>query len=81
MFEYYGHVHVYSPRAGADNPPEDNVFHKHKYSVYLSISCKVCPSNHILTIFLHTNDLQLYSYLDKVTFGPLRVVIPNTILG
>ena len=21
VFEYYGHIHVYSPGAGADNPP------------------------------------------------------------
>ena len=51
MFEYYGHTHVYSPGAGADNPLGTNFFHKHKYSVHLPISCKFCPSNHILTIF------------------------------
>ena len=37
--------------AGADKPLGTNIFHKHKYSVYLPISCKLCPSNHILTIF------------------------------
>ena len=51
MFVYYGHVHVYSPRAGADKPLGTNFFHKHNNSVYLLISCKFCPSNHILTIF------------------------------
>ena len=43
MFENDGHIHVYSPRAGADNPHGTKNFHKHKYSVH--------PSNHILTIF------------------------------
>ena len=54
MFEYYGHIHVYSPRAGADNPLRTNLFHKHKHAVNLPnlpISCKFGPSNHILTIF------------------------------
>ena len=51
MFVYYGHVHVYSPGARADNPLRTKFFHKHKYSVYLPISCKFCPSNHILTNF------------------------------
>ena len=27
MFEYYGHIHVYSPGAGADNPLGTNCFH------------------------------------------------------
>ena len=27
MFEYYGHIHVYSPGAGADNPPGAKCFH------------------------------------------------------
>ena len=26
MFEYYGHIHVYSPGAGADNPPGAKIF-------------------------------------------------------
>ena len=50
-FEYYGHIHVYSPGAGAGNPLGTKFSHKHKYSVHLPISCKFCPSNHILTIF------------------------------
>ena len=37
-FEYYGHIHVYSPGAGADNPLGPKYFHKHKFSVYLLIS-------------------------------------------
>ena len=27
MFEYYGHIHVYSPGAGVDNPPGAKIFH------------------------------------------------------
>ena len=27
MFEYYGHIHVYSPGTGADNPPGAKIFH------------------------------------------------------
>ena len=27
MFEYYGHIHVYRPGAGADNPPGAKIFH------------------------------------------------------
>ena len=42
MFQYYGHihVHVYSPRAGADNPLGTKYFLKHKSSVHLIISSK-----------------------------------------
>ena len=50
--EYYGHIHVYSPWAGTDNPLGAKGFHKHKYSVHLPIFCKFCPRNYILTIFL-----------------------------
>ena len=37
LFEYYGHIHVYSPREGADNPLGRKYFHKHKSSVHLLI--------------------------------------------
>ena len=40
MFEYYDHIHVYSPRAGADNPMSPKYFHKHKSSVHLLIPSK-----------------------------------------
>ena len=40
MFEYYGHIHVYSPGAGADNPLGPNYFRKHKFSVHLLIPSK-----------------------------------------
>ena len=51
MFEYYSHIHVYSPGAGADNPLGPKCFCKHKYSIHLPMSCKFCPSTHILTNF------------------------------
>ena len=51
MFKYYGYIHVYSPKAGADNTLGTKCFHKHKYSDHLPISCKFCPSNYIFTIF------------------------------
>ena len=38
MFEYFGHIHVYSPGAEADNPQCLKYYHKHKCSVYLLIS-------------------------------------------
>ena len=40
MFQYYGHIHVYSPGAGADNPLGPKYFVKHKSSVHLLISSK-----------------------------------------
>ena len=40
LFEYYGHIHVYSPGAGADNPLGPKYFRKHKFSVHLLIPSK-----------------------------------------
>ena len=40
MFENNGHIHVYSPEAGTDNPLGSSIFHKHTCSVNLVISCK-----------------------------------------
>ena len=40
MFLYFGHIHVYSPRAGADNPLGPKYFHEHKFSVHLLIPSK-----------------------------------------
>ena len=51
MFEYYGHIHVYSPRAGADNLLGSNFFHKHKFSVHLHTPSKFPPFNSILLFF------------------------------
>ena len=50
MFENYGHLHVYSHRAGTDSSPGSILFHKHKYSVNLVIFCKCFPLNYILTV-------------------------------
>ena len=51
MFENNGHIHVFSPRAGADNPPELIVFHKNNYSVNLVICCKFSPLINFVTVF------------------------------
>ena len=40
MFEYFGHIHVYNPGAGAGNPQGSKYFHKHKSSVHLLIPSK-----------------------------------------
>ena len=49
MFEYYGHIHVYSPEA--DNPLGPKYFHKHKSSVSLLIPSKISPFNGIFLFF------------------------------
>ena len=51
MFEYYGHIHVYSPGAGADNPLGPKYFHEHKSSVHLLIPSKISPFNGIFLFF------------------------------
>ena len=37
--------------AGSEQPLESISFLNHKDSVHLSINCKFCPSNDIVTIF------------------------------
>ena len=37
---YYGHIQVYRPGAGADNPLGPKYFHKHKSSVHLLFHSK-----------------------------------------
>ena len=49
MFQNNGHIHVYSPGAGADNPLGSKFFQKYKSSLNLVISCKFFP-------FLHTGN-------------------------
>ena len=39
MFEYFDHIHVYSPGAGADNSLGQKYYHKHK-AVHLLIPSK-----------------------------------------
>ena len=41
-YMYYGHIHVYSPGAGADNLLR-TFFHKHKSSVHLHTPSKFPP--------------------------------------
>ena len=43
MFEYFGHVHVYSPRAGADKPLGTKCFHEYKSSVPLHAHREFLP--------------------------------------
>ena len=51
IFEYYGNIHVYCPKMGADLPLGYINFQNHKYSVPLPISIKFFSSNDSLTIF------------------------------
>ena len=44
-FEDNGHIHVYSPKTGVDNPLESNFYHKYKPLVNLIICCKFLPLN------------------------------------
>ena len=57
MFENNGHIHVYSPRRGAENPM-GSFFMKYKSSVNLVICCKFFPFNYLVTVFpfKHTGD-------------------------
>ena len=51
MFENNGHLHVYNPGTGQTSPGGRLMFHKHKYSVNVVISCKFSRSNDVLTVF------------------------------
>ena len=51
MFENNGHIHVYGPATGKDNPPGVKFVQKYKSSVYLVICCKFFPFNYFLTVF------------------------------
>ena len=50
MFKYYGHTHVYSPRAGADNPLGPNIF----------INMNILSICSFLASFLPLNDIFLF---------------------
>ena len=60
LFEYYGHIHVYSPRERADNPLGLKYFYKHKSSVHLLISSKVSAIKWHFPIFSHSNAWATY---------------------
>ena len=51
IFEYFCNIHVYCPGVGADQPWGPNFFQNYLSSVHFPISCKICLSNDILTIF------------------------------
>ena len=51
MFEYYCHIHVYCPGAGADDPLGQKYFYKHKFSVCLLIPSQFLPLNDIFLFF------------------------------
>ena len=49
--ENCGHIHVFSPGAGEDNPLGSKLYHKHKSPVNLVICCKFKPLNGFVTVF------------------------------
>ena len=69
MFEYFGHIHVYSPgispTAGADNSLGPKHYHKHKH--FLSIYS-------FLASFLPLNDIFLF-YPIQIHGGP-KLTLP-----
>ena len=46
-----GHIRVYSPGAGADNPLESNIFQQLYYSVNLVLCYKIFSLKDFLTVF------------------------------
>ena len=48
--ENIGHIHVYSPGAGTDNPPGSNFVQNHKTSVNLVVCCNFLPLNEFVTV-------------------------------
>ena len=63
MFDYFGHIHVYSPGAGADNPLGPNYFHKHKSSVHLLIPSKCSAIKRQYPTFFQTHGRPLEVHL------------------
>ena len=51
IFENNGHIHVYSPGAGANNNRCHFLFQKCIVSVYLVICCKFITFNYFVTVF------------------------------
>ena len=58
IFENGGHIHVYSPGAGADNTLWSNVFINtfiQSVESFAANCCKLPPSNDFVTVFSHSN--------------------------
>ena len=51
MFENNGHIHVYSPGAGADNPLGSKFFQKYKSSLNLVIPASFSHLNFFVIVF------------------------------
>ena len=67
IFENNGHIHVYSPGAGTDNPLRSIYFHKQYYSVKIVLCCKFSPLNDFVTVF--------YIQTCKIGQGQPRVIV------
>ena len=55
MFEYFGHIHVYSPGLGTDIRLGLKYYHKLKYSVHFLIPSKFSAIKTHFHIFPHSN--------------------------
>ena len=51
FFQYFCNIDVYCPGLGANQSLGSNYFQNYLPSVHMPISCKICLSNDILTIF------------------------------
>ena len=61
IFEFFFVIYMYIALGwGQTNPWETIFFQNYLPSVHLPISCKICLSNDILTIFPHSNALATY---------------------
>ena len=54
IFEYHGHIHVYSPGTETDNPLGPNIILKQKYFAYLHTPSKFLPVySHFTNFAIH----------------------------
>ena len=68
-------IHVYSPRAEADNPLGSEFSYKHKLFVTLVTCCKFLPLNDFLTVFPYKSIRDQIWPCRKVGQGQPRVII------
>ena len=68
-------IHVYSPRAEADNPLGSEFLYKHKPFVSLVICCKFLPLNDFLTLFPYKSIRDQIWPFGKIGQGQPRVII------